>query len=70
MRLRWVFVPLALFAVTAITPLVIGATSGPGRGGGEGAPGWVFASYAIAGLSLLAFIALLCIWIAMGRRRW
>jgi hypothetical protein len=62
MRLRWVFVPLAVFAVAAIVPTVIGSTSGPGRGGGEGAPGWAFAAYGVAGLALLAFIALLCAW--------
>jgi hypothetical protein len=52
MRLRWVFVPLAVFAVAAIVPTVIGSTSGPGRGGAEGVPGWAFAAYAVAGLAL------------------
>jgi hypothetical protein len=68
-RLRWVFIPLAAFAVAAIVPTVIGSTSGPGRGGAEGVPGWAFAAYAVAGLALLAFIALLCAWIALGRGR-
>ena len=70
MRLRWVFAPLVVAAVAAVVPLIIGAEpGGPGRGGGEGAPGWVFATYIVAGLALLAFIALLCAWIALGRRR-
>jgi len=29
----------------------------------------VFATYIVAGLALLAFIALLCAWLALGRRR-
>ena len=70
MSLRWVFLPLAIAILAWAGPLVFGAASGsPGGRGGEGAPAWVFVAYAISGVALLAFIALLCAWVAMGRRR-
>ena len=43
-------------------PLVVGTASGGPAS--PGAPGWVVASYAVAGLALLVFIGLLVAWLA------
>jgi hypothetical protein len=70
LRLRWVFVPLVVALLAWVLPLALGSAAGsPGGSGGGGAPAWVFVSYVVSGVALLAFIALLCAWVALGRRR-
>jgi uncharacterized membrane protein len=71
MRVRWVFLPLAIAVIAWVVPLIVGGSGGTagGAGRGGGAPFWVFVAYVVAGLSLLAFIVLLCVWAATRRRR-
>ena len=70
MKLRWVFLPLVVAVVAWVIPLAVGPAAGSEAAqGGGGAPPWVFAAYVVAGLSLLAFIVLLCVWAATRRRR-
>jgi hypothetical protein len=57
MPLRWPLLALLVSIVAWVLPLIIGDAGR--RGGYAGTPLWVAITYAVAGVSLLVFIALL-----------
>lgn len=64
MSWRWPVLALATSVLAWVLPLVLA----PGSPGSPGVPTWVFISYAVSGLALLAFIGLLVAWLALRSR--